>query len=69
MICFIPQVREKADEETDETRIKEMLEDSSYTIIKDSAAAVERVMGRSENQQKSIPGFLWGRRGKGKGRA
>lgn len=68
MMCFIPQIRKNADEEEDEIRSKEMLEDSSYTIMKDSAAAaaVERVMGRSQNQQKSIPGFLAGGGGKGK---
>lgn len=68
MICFIPQVREKSDEEEDETKSKEMLEDSSYTIMKDSVApvVVERVMGRNQNHQKSIPGFLAGEEGKGK---
>lgn len=69
MMCFIPRIRKNADEEEDEVRSKEMLEDSSYTIMKDSAAAaaVEWVMGRSQNQQKSIPGFLAGEGG-GKGK-
>ena len=39
MMCFIPQIRKNADEEEDEIRSKEMLEDSSYTVMKDSAAA------------------------------